>query len=69
MLICSMDYNQLCSEILNLDGKVRYAGVYLPTSGKIFEKIQAGITRYLDQEQTKNCYSSLHEVEDKTTLF
>jgi len=54
MQICSMDYNQLCSEILNLDGKVRYAGVYHTTSGKIFEKIQSGITRYLNQEQTQN---------------
>jgi len=49
-----MDYNQLCSEILSLDGKVRYAGVYNTTNGKIYEKVQSGITRYLDQEQTNN---------------
>jgi hypothetical protein len=49
-----MDYNGLCSEILKINGKIRYAGVYNVTSGKIFEKIQKGITRYLDLEQTNN---------------
>ena len=34
-----MDYNKLCDEILKLDEKIRYAGVYNTTSGKVYDKM------------------------------
>lgn len=49
-----MDFSKLCSEILKLDDKVRYAGVYNTTSGKVFEKMREGTKRLLDKEQSNN---------------
>ena len=49
-----MDYNKLCSEILKLNPKIRYAGVYSSANEKFYEKIQKGVSRYLDSEKTSN---------------
>ena len=49
-----MDYNKLCDEILKLNPKIRYAGVYSSENEKFYEKIQKGITKYLDAEKTSN---------------
>ncbi|MCH7758253.1 MAG: hypothetical protein IIA19_07275 [Thaumarchaeota archaeon] len=47
-----MDYKGLNNEILKLNSKVRYAGVYLPGSVEIYEKMQKGITRLSDKDKT-----------------
>ncbi len=49
-----VNYNNLNSKILKLNSKVRYAGIYHPGNVKIFEKIQKGITRLSDKENTKD---------------
>ena len=49
-----MDYNSLCKDILKINSKVRYAGVYSVENGQIYDKTQDGITRFLDKEQTHN---------------
>jgi len=47
-----VDYKGLNNEILKLNSKVRYAGVYLPGSVEIYEKMQKGITRLSDKDKT-----------------
>ena len=47
-----MDYNSLNSEILKLNSKIRYAGVYHTGNVQVYEKIQQGITRLFDKEKT-----------------
>lgn len=49
-----MDFSGLCDKILKLNDKIRYAGVYNTTSGKVFEKMSKGKVRLLSSEQTKN---------------
>lgn len=51
-----MDYNKLCSEILKINEKIRYAGVYSTKNGQIYEKLQKGITRYFDKEKTSSTF-------------
>jgi hypothetical protein len=48
-----MDYGKLCSELLEMNEKVRYVGVYNSFSGDVYEKIQGGIERHFDKDQTK----------------
>ena len=48
-----MDYGKLCSELLELDEKIRYVGVYNSFSGDVFEKMQVGISRHFDKDQTR----------------
>ena len=48
-----MDYNKLCDEILKINPKIRFAGVYNTQINQVYYKMQKGITRYLDEEQTK----------------
>ncbi len=50
----SMDYNSLNSDILKLNPKVRYAGIYQTGKVQMWEKIQKGITRLFDQEKTND---------------
>jgi hypothetical protein len=38
-----MDYGKLCSELLEMNEKVRYVGVYNSFSGDVYEKIQGGV--------------------------
>lgn len=54
MCILSMDYNRLNSEILKLNSKIRYAGVYHIGTEKIFEKLQNGISRLVETETTRD---------------
>ena len=49
-----MDFNGLCTEILKLNPKIRYAGVYSSANEKFYEKLQKGVTKYLDAEKTSN---------------
>ncbi len=54
MPIQSMDYNSLNSDILKLNPKVRYAGIYQTGNIQMWEKIQKGITRLFDKEKTND---------------
>ncbi len=49
-----MDYNSLNSDILKLNPKVRYAGIYQTGNIQIWEKLQKGITRLFDKEKTND---------------
>ena len=35
-----MDYGKLCTDLLELDNKIRYVGVYNSFSGDVYEKMQ-----------------------------
>jgi len=48
-----MDYNSFCQEILNLNSKVRYAGVYNTAIGDVYDKSAKEIERLFTKEQTK----------------
>jgi len=54
MSIENMDYNSLNGDILKLNPKIRYAGIYQTGSVQIWEKIQKGITRFFDKEKTND---------------
>jgi len=54
MSVQSMDYNSLNSDILKLNPKVRYAGIYQTGNIQMWEKIQKGITRLFDKEKTND---------------
>lgn len=49
-----MDFDKLCSEILKINEKIRYAGVYTTTTGQVFEKMRKEKGRLLNAEQTNN---------------
>ena len=48
-----MDYGKLCNELLESNDKIRYVGVYNSYSGDVYEKMQGGIQRHFDKDQTK----------------
>ncbi|MCH2604634.1 MAG: hypothetical protein MKZ80_04500 [Candidatus Nitrosopelagicus sp.] len=48
-----MDYGKLCSELLELDSSIRYVGIYNSFSGDVYEKMQGGISRHFDKDQTR----------------
>ena len=48
-----MDYNSFCGKILELNPKVRFAGVYNTASGDVYEKTAKEIERLFTKEQTK----------------
>lgn len=48
-----MDYGKLCNELLDSNEKIRYVGVYNSFSGEVYERMQNGITRHFDKDQTK----------------
>ena len=48
-----MDYGKLCSELLELDSNIRYVGIYNSFSGDVYEKMQGGISRHFDKDQTR----------------
>ena len=54
MSISHVDYNSLNSDILKLNPKIRYSGVYHTGNIQIFEKIQKGITRLAAIEKTQD---------------
>jgi len=49
-----MDFNKFCSEILKLNPKIRFAGVYSTTRGNVYYKMQKGIKKIFTDEQTKD---------------
>ncbi len=49
-----MNYDKLISDIIKLNSKIRYAGIYQTGNIKIWEKIQPGITRLFDKEKTND---------------
>ncbi len=49
-----MDYDSLNSDIIKLNPKIRYAGIYHTGNVQIWEKIQKGITRFFDKEKTND---------------
>jgi len=49
-----VDFNKFCNEVLKLDSKIRFAGVYSTVNGNIWYKMQEGITKIFDDEQTKD---------------
>jgi len=49
-----VDFNKFCGEVLKLDSKIRFAGVYSTVNGNIWYKMQEGITKIFDDEQTKD---------------
>ena len=53
MVVQNMDYDKLCKEILNLDSKVRFAGVCDETGEIKFGGQREGITNLLTAEETK----------------
>ena len=48
-----MNYSKLCNDLLDSNEKIRYVGVYNSFSGEVYEKMQNGITRHFDKDQTK----------------
>jgi len=55
-----MDCNKLCEEILKTNQKIRYAGVYITTSGQVYDKMQQGTQRLFNEEQTKDSLVHAH---------
>ncbi len=49
-----MDFNKFCSEVLKLNPKVRFAGVYETVNGGVYYKMQKGIKKIFSDEQTKD---------------
>ena len=51
-----MDYNGLNAEILKINSKIRYSGVYYAGNVQLYEKVQKGVTRLFDKEKTQNTF-------------
>lgn len=51
-----MDYNKLCSEIIKLHPKIRYAGIYSTKNGQVYDATQEGVTKFFDKEKTSNTF-------------
>ncbi len=51
-----MDYNSLNKDILKLNSKIRYSGVYYTGNVQLFEKVQKGVTRLFDKEKTQDTF-------------
>ena len=49
-----MDFNKFCSEVLKINPKIRFTGVYSTVNGDIWYKMQEGIVKVFDDEQTKD---------------
>jgi hypothetical protein len=48
-----MDYNKICKDILNLDKKIRFAGICDDTGETIYGGMKEGLTSFLSPEETK----------------
>lgn len=48
-----MDYDSICGNILKINPKIRYAGVYNTVSADVYEKTAKEIQRLFTKEQTK----------------
>ena len=51
-----MDYNSLNNEILKLNPKIRYSGVYHTGNVQLYEKVQKGIIRFFNKEKTQDTF-------------
>jgi hypothetical protein len=51
-----MDYNGLNNDILKLNSKIRYSGVYITGNVQLHEKVKKGITRLFDKEKTMDTF-------------
>ena len=49
-----MDFNKFCSEILKLNPKIRFAGVYSTVDAGVYYKMQKGVKKIFDDEQTRD---------------
>ncbi len=49
-----MDYDKFCGEVLKINPKIRFAGVYNTISGEIYYKMQEGIKKIFTDQQTKD---------------
>ena len=56
----NMDKEQLCNEILKIDDKIRFTGIY--DEGKFHHKMREGLDSHLTLEETVD---SLAQVEDR----
>ena len=54
MITLHVDYNSLNNEILKLNSKIRYSGIYHTGNVQLYEKVQKGITRLFDKEKTND---------------
>jgi len=48
-----MDYSKICSEILKINPKIRFAGVYDTINGRVYNKVQDGVKILFTKEQSK----------------
>ena len=56
MITLHMDYNGLNNEIIKINSKIRYSGVYQTGNVQLYEKVQKGITRLFDKEKTQDTF-------------
>jgi len=49
-----MDFNKFCKEALKIHPKIRFVGVYSTANGNIWYKMQEGIVKVFNDEQTKD---------------
>ena len=49
-----MDYNSLNNDILKLNPKIRYSGIYQTGCVQIWEKMQKGVTRLFEKDKTND---------------
>ncbi len=50
-----MDYQKICDEVMALDTKIRYVGVY--DYGELYESTRPGVKNYLTKEETETSLS------------
>jgi len=51
-----VDYNSLNTDILKLNPKIRFSGVYHTGNVQLYEKVQKGVTRLFDPEKTQDTF-------------
>jgi len=51
-----VDYNSLNTDILKLNPKIRFSGVYHTGNVQLYEKIRKGVTRLFDPEKTQDTF-------------
>ena len=50
-----MEYEKICSEILECDKKIRYVGIY--DFGELYDKMRPGLKSHLTKEETEMALS------------
>jgi len=46
-----MDYEKLCDEILKINDKIRFAGIYIEP--RLYSKMKEGVSPYLTEQQSE----------------